>query len=655
MSRLAIFIRTLILLAVVCLANGLEARGTKAEPAATVCPSLSVFPQAETITLDWQDNNDKKLEVVSMDGKEYPFKLVLPDLGIQDLKGNILPTSSIIRITPESGRLSNETGTQQIRISLQRTPEIKPGTYSGSLFLTGADPKTNACWVRKQIQLVVPDALPLMDKATFLTYRLVPFTQLWTCHDCLLPLRPTISAGQVPSLKPGTPLAGVKREEGGFGIVSWTGETISSKSGIQQLRMSVVDLDHAGKYDGTLRLNSVGEKTAEVAVTIKASDLFVWPILIIGLGIWLALSVKRYINVKRTIWGLREQEAALGIEYKKSQQRFADASQGFPYAAYSVADDLNEKRRELLDKIDSLKRSAGLAIDETSESYKSLLADLKALEGLIAAWGTFADDLDTLRRELATPAVFGSPLLDSGRPALLASYGGLLAGGPITLAEFADLRKEVSNSIASAREWFSLKSRIDKDVEQLAQLTAKLPQPTDDQKARLSSISQKLVVAKTLLWQAATIEELANLTIMDGTLLLAEQEFYELAAALASAPGPDGGAANAMTASMMSGVATPFIDASRSGQELLGVPTDDTARERFYATAIRRWDMLIALLAFIIAVLTGLDKFYFGQPFGTLKDYVAIFLWAIGTKLTLDAISTAFGWLFSRPSLQANP
>jgi hypothetical protein len=209
----AILIRALIALAVVCPAFGLAASGARNEPAATVCPDLLSFPQADKITLDWQDADETKLEVVSKEGKDYQFKLVLSDLGIQDLKGSNLPTQNIIRLTPESGGLN---GTRQIKISLQRTAEIKPGIYNGELFLTGVDPKVNACWVRKQIQLIVPDAWPLIDKATFHTYRLVPFTQMWTCRDCLLPLRPTANPRQISPLKPGTPLAGVKSDQHGF-------------------------------------------------------------------------------------------------------------------------------------------------------------------------------------------------------------------------------------------------------------------------------------------------------------------------------------------------------------------------------------------------------------------------------------------------------
>ena len=44
------------------------------------------------------------------------------------------------------------------------------------------------------------------------------------------------------------------------------------------------------------------------------------------------------------------------------------------------------------------------------------------------------------------------------------------------------------------------------------------------------------------------------------------------------------------------------------------------------------------LFAVTIALLTGLNSYYFSQPFGTLKDYVGLFLWAAGTKAALDIL-----------------
>jgi hypothetical protein len=60
-------------------------------------------------------------------------------------------------------------------------------------------------------------------------------------------------------------------------------------------------------------------------------------------------------------------------------------------------------------------------------------------------------------------------------------------------------------------------------------------------------------------------------------------------------------------------------------------------------------------LAFIVAVLTGLDSFYLGRPFGTIKDYVGIVVWALGTKVTVDMVSAALGWLFNSSKVGSLP
>jgi hypothetical protein len=49
-------------------------------------------------------------------------------------------------------------------------------------------------------------------------------------------------------------------------------------------------------------------------------------------------------------------------------------------------------------------------------------------------------------------------------------------------------------------------------------------------------------------------------------------------------------------------------------------------------------------------VVTGLQSYYFGIPFGTLKDYAGLFVWAVGTQAAIEALSAMLGRLI--PSLK---
>ena len=66
--------------------------------------------------------------------------------------------------------------------------------------------------------------------------------------------------------------------------------------------------------------------------------------------------------------------------------------------------------------------------------------------------------------------------------------------------------------------------------------------------------------------------------------------------------------------------------------------TVNSERAKILRDRIQRdyiWSFLFVLF---IATLTGLQNFYIGQPFGTLKDYIGLFLWAAGTKAAMDIL-----------------
>jgi len=66
----------------------------------------------------------------------------------------------------------------------------------------------------------------------------------------------------------------------------------------------------------------------------------------------------------------------------------------------------------------------------------------------------------------------------------------------------------------------------------------------------------------------------------------------------------------------------------------------DERRASFLARAIREGDIAIAIFAIIIAELIGLNTKYLGfKAFGTVKDYVDLFVWGAGTKATLDIVT----------------
>jgi hypothetical protein len=73
----------------------------------------------------------------------------------------------------------------------------------------------------------------------------------------------------------------------------------------------------------------------------------------------------------------------------------------------------------------------------------------------------------------------------------------------------------------------------------------------------------------------------------------------------------------------------------------LHLPANDRRRAEVLQQSIGRGDFGASAFAFVIALLTGLNQFYLGtKPFGTVADYVTVFLWAAGTKVALDMLLT---------------
>jgi hypothetical protein len=67
-----------------------------------------------------------------------------------------------------------------------------------------------------------------------------------------------------------------------------------------------------------------------------------------------------------------------------------------------------------------------------------------------------------------------------------------------------------------------------------------------------------------------------------------------------------------------------------------------------YTTLQRRWDSRVQWVALVVAVLTGLKTYYLDKPFGTLGDYVGLFVVALGTRAAADAISATLDWYGAR-------
>ena len=601
---------------------------------------VAVTPQGQ-ISLEFRPNSEKRLEVVGDAGRKIQLKAEMSDLGLTDFDGKPLPNADIIKVDPQSAELTAAGLPLTIRIA--STPEVRPGAYVGSLLLSVVGEGGNVCGVRVPIQLTVPEAAPLSDKYTFRYYRLlpVPDTRLWFCWSCFLPVKGPIQS-IASSLRSDVPLGGVQDEQGHVAPVFWTGEQATTESGVRGLTLRIGELKAAGKYDGQLGLSRSGNEPGNVSVSLIASDIMLWPILVIGFGVWLGLRVQRYLNVERTLWRLRAQEASLGVAFKESQRRFKESSLPAHSAAYDISAGFAGERKTLREKLEILQSSAGLSLDTSDETYKAILDSLKALRQSVEAWAVFPADLIALQAALGTGSDLVAPPPGYAKklPALFIAYGEFLIGKTLTLDEFAQLRGDVRRAAQGARLWYALRDRIKRDEDRFAALKQFEQQMNNEQKARLKESGQGLLNAGLALWEADKIEALESMTEPQAELDTAEMNLRQLAATYGG--GLSGGGDSVTHILTTAGAGVGAVSAAATH--------DDYDRERYYTESIRRWDRLLTWLAFLVATLTGLHKFYLGASFGTLKDYVGLLLWAIGTKLAVDTVGAVLGW-FSKGSI----
>lgn len=90
------------------------------------------------------------------------------------------------------------------------------------------------------------------------------------------------------------------------------------------------------------------------------------------------------------------------------------------------------------------------------------------------------------------------------------------------------------------------------------------------------------------------------------------------------------------------GAPLQFVNLTDQFQELFEQPALAPAAsdEHFHQQRLA-WNIGLVLIYLLLAAYAGMQQLYIGKLFGTPLDYLAVFLWGIGAKVTLDALYTA--------------
>jgi hypothetical protein len=395
-----------------------------------------------------------------------------------------------------------------------------------------------------------------------------------------------------------------------------------------------------GKYEGDITLGQYPERTT-VDLTVVAKDIVLYPVLVIVFGTYLAFLVKRYLGVLRIAWGLREQEAELALAFSASRQRFQKIAEGQPFFGMSIQTDVDRQLSEIRQYGVQLEQRKTTTVSSTDPAYLNALADIQSLQVAFAAWRELAKTLLSLKEEVdALEALISQsdfrpdPRSD---PQIVQSARQLMGQGAVPTAKIASLNDQASSLQTLLEDWSNAFSR----ALTLRVAFAQIPQNggySDDQKILLKNLQQEFEVLPTQLWAVATNADLAQLTGFGGTLNTIAGQLSQIQAGVPRLRTFEAFTDAGRVAPSMSKILSPYPWILPGKTAALRLDTDPARRVVQLRTAIWRSDWATTVFAGLIGLLTGLNTFYIGKPFGSLQDYLTLFLWAAGTKAALDIL-----------------
>jgi hypothetical protein len=535
-------------------------------------------------------------------------------------------------VVPASSRI--EAGASAVyTLSLGNIPS---GSYTGFLILK--DTTGHLAPVTDQIRIVSATPEPMVSKLTVILTRRFPFSDSY-CSRVFKPPFRTGYAGQT-----GRPVGGIANDQGGWTSVKWQSPSV----------LEIAAPPTAGKYTGDLTFGAAPAKVT-LTLTVLVQDCWFWPFCTILGGITMAFVVKRYLGRERVILTLREQAADSVGRYRAADRAFGMAAAGSAFREYSISDDLETHIAAIQKALDRLSHSWSTNIDSKDDDYQAAIGGLKQIDDAVAIWARFGTNLKQLAASVqrvtsaARSALVFPPSVSSGPPSLVKAAEKLLEPAEKEPAEkqldqaprcqikFTDLNdrsQSVADLMAVAQAWPDVVRNLSEVTSEFQGLD--LPENrSTDQDAKLKAFQEELDGTWRSLFEVQTSTDLDAVTVMGGPISDVRAKLDQLEIALAQVPGGPQAKRLELAAPPTPPPASA-LPAPVPADDLTGSPTH---KAEFFRSEIAAGDLGSILFAILIAVLTGMNVYYFGKPFGTLQDYVGLFLWAAGTKAALDILA----------------
>jgi hypothetical protein len=570
--------------------------------------------------------------------------------------GARLDASAVATLNPESARVL---AGESVKVTVKRAPDatLAAGTYKGALLATSTTP---ALFARRALEITIgaeeagAEPEPLVDTVTATVYRnrWGGWGRYLSPNEIVIPLKTTELRLAVTR---DTEFGGLHRGTDAAAVRADGPNTVELPSG-RGLGIHLTRLGETGDYEGKIDLLPNDEDAGDVTLKVTYKDTIWWPLLVLVFGVGTGTLVSRLLGVSLRYYGLR---ADLGLLRRAISDAIVSFGGKAPadkdWRKYDIAAAGQAKADELKTRVDDLRGEYMTKIPD--EAIKELRDAIKTARTSASGFATFADELTALdtqvdaiknpRGPLPAPQPgSGTPL--PARPLVLDEVEPLLIGRAFAGLDELDLcREQVRNAADAAKKWLVVRAEISRRQQTLADIAnAGIPPGKEQayetaQVAVLGAYSALLTdvdVARARAdWLRGDLEHVRDL--VDDLYQAAHVAGREILV-----PPPVGVDVGAAIPERGGGLAPPARSRSLSlNLDLVAwirsLPwLRDLDDYKFFTLLRRVQSIVLVLLAFAVAVATGLNSLYVGKAFGTWWDYINLFMWGVTTKIVFDLV-----------------
>jgi hypothetical protein len=461
--------------------------------------------------------------------------------------------------------------------------------------------------------------------------------------------------------------------------VIWSGEVARLDDGNCALELAFVGLDRPGEYSGTIDLLPVDKDNGDVTLKVTATHSVVWPILAIVLGVLVSTFVLNKLNVNRPILILLLDEADTENvnDGNKAKEK---------YKGYVIAD--AEKQRNLIRKeINRIKKEyrwkVNEVLDKNNEEYQSVIDSLKTLDEKVNTWNNeFPDNLKNLEEQLQRIANGEKPRFYDSVMKLLSGCE-LCFGKPDSAARqsFTEQHQKIKKASLISESWIEWKKALDIELKRFQEIDKTTLDPAYIK--NYENIRLELSELQGILCDTDDFENFDSQVIEDaldqvnhslgGLIHIGEIKPPEDWTTLYPVPlkadiypydedrrtgqfGPivllsRGGYTPSRGAIDFAAIRDRIRKlGERAAKDLAPSSEEDLAKKRekrilTLERILHHSDVVMIIISAVGGIYGGLQAHYFGQPFGTALDYIAVFMWGLGAKATVEGIWAAINRL----------